>query len=412
MTFFDITPHSIFVDSCAEQEVALISRAFGTTLHTNQHFLMVMDENGYYLIGEKLIDILKSHCRVTAHVLPTNVAPNETLATMIAQSATESHVDGYIAIGSGTINDLTKFAAHTAQKPYMIFATAPSMNGYLSSNASMIAPSGKRFSFAATMPTLVVCDMTVLHHAPIRMKQAGLGDALCRSTAQLDWLLSHLLLGTAYEASIYESLRASESILCAATQTSLEDTVFTRALMENLLISGLGMTQSGGSHPASQAEHMLAHNYETYMHHTHTASPQPNLHGEEIAVTCFIMAQRQAQILAREVAPHLLPMIPDASTMRTMLGDEIAFSCVMDYDMKRERITLAQDIETKLHTSWKDISAQLLTHHLPPQTLQQVFTSVGLRTTPEELGWDSTILEKLIPITRFTRDRFTFLDIE
>ena len=49
------------------------------------------------------------------------------------------------------------------------------------------------------------CSSTsrVLAAAPSRMMRAGLGDTVCRTTAQVDWLLSHLLLDTVYAETPY-----------------------------------------------------------------------------------------------------------------------------------------------------------------------------------------------------------------
>ena len=42
-----------------------------------------------------------------------------------------------VAVGSGTINDLTKLAAHRLGRPYMVVATAASMDGYTAYGASI-----------------------------------------------------------------------------------------------------------------------------------------------------------------------------------------------------------------------------------------------------------------------------------
>src|SRR4051794_25371345 len=49
-----------------------------------------------------------------------------------------------VAIGSGTINDLTKLAAHRAQRPYMCVATAASMDGYTAFGASITHKGSKQ----------------------------------------------------------------------------------------------------------------------------------------------------------------------------------------------------------------------------------------------------------------------------
>src|SRR5258706_14962623 len=52
-----------------------------------------------------------------------------------------------IAVGSGTINDLTKLAAHRVGRPYMCVATAASMDGYTAFGAS-ITHNGSKQTFA------------------------------------------------------------------------------------------------------------------------------------------------------------------------------------------------------------------------------------------------------------------------
>ena len=42
-----------------------------------------------------------------------------------------------VAVGSGTINDLTKLVAHRLSRPYMVVATAASMDGYTAYGASI-----------------------------------------------------------------------------------------------------------------------------------------------------------------------------------------------------------------------------------------------------------------------------------
>src|SRR5512146_201047 len=42
-----------------------------------------------------------------------------------------------VAVGSGTINDLTKLASHLNGKPYMVVGTAASMDGYTAYGASI-----------------------------------------------------------------------------------------------------------------------------------------------------------------------------------------------------------------------------------------------------------------------------------
>ncbi len=97
-------------------------------------------------------------------------------------------------------------------KPYAVFATAPSMNGYTSKNAA-ITVDGHKKSLPSVPPVGVFMDLAVLSAAPARMIRAGLGDSLCRSTAQADWLLSHHLFGTPYRRAPFALLAEDEPAL-------------------------------------------------------------------------------------------------------------------------------------------------------------------------------------------------------
>ncbi len=79
--------------------------------------------------------------------------------------------DLIIALGSGTVNDLCKLAAAKIGKNYVVFPSAPSMNGYLSRNAS-IKIKGHKKTVVATLPLAVFCDLAILKAAPKKMIKA------------------------------------------------------------------------------------------------------------------------------------------------------------------------------------------------------------------------------------------------
>ena len=90
-------------------------------------------------------------------------------------------------------------AAFQLGKPFAVFGTAPSMNGYTSPTAA-VTVHGHKKSLPAAAALGVFLDIGVLAAAPARMIRAGLGDSLCRCTAQADWLLAHLLRGVLHAA--------------------------------------------------------------------------------------------------------------------------------------------------------------------------------------------------------------------
>ena len=110
-------------------------------------------------------------------------------------------IDLIVGFGSGTINDLCKISSFKLNIPYIIFASAPSMNGYSSANASILVKGHKK-SLPAHLPLAIYCDLNILAAAPERLIKSGIGDSLCFSTCQFDWLLSHLILDSYKAAKI------------------------------------------------------------------------------------------------------------------------------------------------------------------------------------------------------------------
>src|SRR4029434_9336943 len=85
---------------------------------------------------------LMSLAEVTSVVLPEH--PHADDATVERLRAATASADALVAVGSGTINDLCKFVSARDRKPYVVFGTAPSMNGYTSLNAAITVHGHKK----------------------------------------------------------------------------------------------------------------------------------------------------------------------------------------------------------------------------------------------------------------------------
>ncbi len=365
-----------------------------------RHYTVVMDTNTAQALGNDVLHALGDHA--TAVMLnDTPKASQENAELIIA--ASES-AQALIAVGSGTINDLTKYASFLCNKPYGVFPTAPSMNGYSSANASILKDTHKA-TLPAHAPKAIWCDLSVIATAPIRLIQSGLGDSLCRPTAQFDWLLSHLLLDTPYSPEPFDLLAPYESELFEHAQALLSrDERAVTLLMKTLLASGDGMRMSGGSHPASQAEHMIAHTIEMML-----GSPSPHYHGEEIAVTTLMAARRQHNWVAQQDPPSFTASPYPETLMQDHFSDAQCAVFKKEYATKLALLSAA-GIQQRFNDNWHEIRAQLLSVMLPLDTLEHTLRQTQMNMTPESLNWNAQILPA-IEIASFTRNRFTILDI-
>src|SRR5437899_238147 len=266
-------------------------------LRLGRRIAVVSDATTRQVLGERVERALARIAAIVPVVL--DAQPHADTQTVEVLRRASAHADALVAVGSGTINDVCKYAAAKDGKPYAVFATAPSMNGYASKNAAITIDGHKR-SLPAASPVGVFMDLAVLCAAPARMIRAGLGDSLCRSTAQADWLLSHHLLGTPYRHAPFALLAEDEPALLDNPEALLHgDLDAMRALARTLILSGLGMTICDGSYPASQGEHLISHYIDMFA----PAGRGACFHGEQVAVATLTMARIQEEVLAGGTPP-------------------------------------------------------------------------------------------------------------
>ena len=146
-------------------------------------FAIVSDTNTHNAMGERVARALSTLGPVTEIILDN---PHADMAAVRDLKQKLADFTSVIAVGSGTVNDLTKFATFQNDQRYCVFATAGSMNGYSSLTASITLDSGLKVSLPAQAPAGFFVDLEVCASAPAYLNAAGFGDCLCRSVAQVD----------------------------------------------------------------------------------------------------------------------------------------------------------------------------------------------------------------------------------
>lgn len=326
---------AIRVGSGVIQELPGILRDLGAS-----HIFLVADNYTFEAAGrqvEQLLDQagLAYHKRVFQTETP--LVPNEyALGSVLA--AMTSQDDMLLAVGSGTLNDVTKYVSARTGIPYVIAATAPSMDGY----ASTVAPTildGFKTTLPAVYPAAIVADVDILKDAPMPMLTAGFGDIIGKFTSLADWRLSHQLNGEYYCPEVAGVIEAAVET-CAANAKALaqREPQAIQAVTEALILSGLAMGMVGVSRPASGAEHQMAHYWE--MDALRRGEEHP-LHGNAVGVGTVLAASLY------EMAAEYLPQgfaAPDKGQILACL--QAAGSCA---DPKELGIRRELCLESLLH---------------------------------------------------------------
>ena len=206
-------------------------------------------------------------------------------------------VDVVLAIGTGTINDLCKYISRLKGMPYVILATAPSMDGFVSSGAALIVDHVK-VTYDAKGPAAFIADTEILAQAPMEMITAGLGDMLGKYTCLLDWKLAHLITGEYYCEHVEGMVRtALRTMLSQSSRIRERDPKVIGAVTEALVLTGIAMRFVGNSRPASGCEHHMSHFWEMqFLMHGKKAV----LHGTKVgvaAIACLMMYEMLAEVL-------------------------------------------------------------------------------------------------------------------
>jgi len=372
-------------------------------LGLGQRLAVVSDPQTHGIMGAKLTRALKSVASIDNVLLPQHLhADGATVAQL--RAATRS-ADALVAIGSGTINDLCKYASAQDGKPYIVFGTAPSMNGYTSLNAA-ITVAGHKKSLAARAPVGAFFDLSVLAAAPQRMIRSGLGDSLCRPTAQADWLLTHLLFDLPYRTMPFVLLEEDEAPLFESAADLLAgDLGAMERLTHTLLLSGFGTAICGNSLPASQGEHLISHYSDMLPDERRPFS----FHGEQIGVTTLTMARLQERML--EGPPPVLAA--DRSSEQEFVahfGAALGPSCWKDFARKRLTQDRADALNARIAEKWDAIRGRIAGVTLPSARLAEILTRAGAPRSPEDLGWTRDFYLGAVRHARKIRNRYTFLD--
>ena len=328
--------------------------------------LLVCDENTKDFINHKS----------EKFIFPANVKPSLESVEKIPAG-----YDVYAAIGSGTINDMVKYRSYLEGSPYVVFATAASMNGYASGNASLL-DEGYKKSFTAAPPKAIFMDIDVISAAPHRLTISGIGDAFCRQLTENDNILANLLRGDKYYHQLFRLME------------KYENSIFTdiTALCKTLTFGGAAMYAAGSSVPASGAEHMVAH----YMELMHPET-EFSLHGEQIAVCTVAIARLQERIIHSK---NFRLRELDEELVRA----HFAATGQAEYFLKESRAKFyGQELVHIDSTKFQIISAD---------AIEEKLESIGAPTKPEQLGWKHDIFEEALKFAAFTRNRVTFLDLE
>ncbi len=308
-----------------------------------------------------------------------------------------------LAVGSGVVNDLSKWISAEAGLPYAVFATAASMNGYAAAN---VAPSinGVKSLFRARAPRVIAADPRVLRDAPRELTMSGLGDVIAKPVSTGDWLMNHRLFGESYTQSVADVIASVEpAYLDHPDELARGDAAALRGLFEALIYSGCAMTLQGSSLPASGGEHLISHTLDMS---SHVGGFDHDLHGRQVGVLTILVAAIYQEVLAID---H--PTFTDAcAPFDPGYWGELAASVKVQHDKKRDSAAHARErlVEPGV---WDALRAELAAILPPPERIKDCLRRAGAAHRIADLGISRERYLDALTHCGAIRGRYTSIDL-
>ncbi|QUH29284.1 sn-glycerol-1-phosphate dehydrogenase [Vallitalea guaymasensis] len=382
-----------------------------------KNILIVSDSNTYKVLGETVEKILKdSQISCTSYVFEeTNqLVPDEQAVGRLLTNI-DDNIDLMITVGSGTLNDLSKFVSYKIHIPYFIVATAPSMDGYASTVSPLIVNNLKT-TYEVNSPKAIIADINIIKKAPMEMITAGLGDILGKYTCLCDWKISSIINDEYYCESVVDLVK--ESIhRCVKDIEGIKnrDTIAIKNLTEGLILSGIAMSFVGNSRPASGAEHHLSHYWEMMFLFQ---GKEAVLHGTKVGIATLIIAKLYEMLtntnLDFEKALKHAEEFDYNDWVKNIkqkykhaANDVIKLEQKTNKNSKEEHKIRIQ----KINQNWDEIIDTIKDIIPPTEELKAILLKVGATITPNQVEVDSTTVSDSIKIAKELRARYTVLQL-
>ena len=364
--------------------------------------LIVADENTYGAAGEAVCAAIgEKAAKKVIFSGATVLIPDEAAIERVRLDI--DGIDLIIGIGSGVIQDLSKYVSHFSGIPYMIVATAPSMDGYASTGAAMILK-GMKETVPAGLPWAIVADTDVLRNAPMDMIKAGYGDIIGKYSALCDWRLAQVINGEYLCEYIYGvTSEMIKNTLLTAEGLLKRDEQSVKALAEALVIVGIMMSFAGSSRPASGSEHHLSHFFEIV---GIVKDEFYFTHGIDVAYSTVITSEVRERILnaAFDGERYVMPRDEYEREMHRVYGT-VAEECIALQDRIENYATDRGAVYLEKEAEIKRILAEVPT----ADQIRDMLALVGLDMREFYAAYGEEKIRTAVRYAKDLKDRYTVL---
>ena len=330
---------------------------------------------------------------------PTGLHPTERAVAEVDEGL---DADLLVAVGSGTIHDITRYVAFSRGINFVSVPTAASVDGYVS-NVAVMTWCGTKKTLPAVPPIAMVADMDIIAKAPYELTASGIGDMIGKYTALFDWKFSNIITGEYICQHIIDmEEQALSEVVENLDAIKAQDTDATEALMYALVLSGLAMQMVGNSRPASGAEHHISHFIEMGV----MVKDNQALHGEKVGVATSLVVERYFELLKKGLTREDLLATParNEDVLRARFGslaEELIKENTPDPLLKVDTNVLID--------KWSELLALARATLPTKEQVCELLRRGGCSVTLSDIGIDESLKCDLVELSPLVRNRLTFM---
>ncbi|MDD7219868.1 MAG: sn-glycerol-1-phosphate dehydrogenase [Clostridia bacterium] len=363
--------------------------------------LVICDTNTYGATEEIMEDIY-DRCQVL--VLDAEDLQADHQAIRIVENNMEEDIDLILAVGAGTIHDISRFIAHRNKIPFISVPTAASGDGYASSVAAMTCKGVKK-TVTAVSPLCIYADTDIFANAPARLTSAGVSEVLGKYICLADWKISNLVTGEYFcretvkvEEKALKIVRSSLRGIASGEKDDCEQ------LMYALILSGLATEMAGNSRPASCAEHHMSHLWEMEVINDHLNA----LHGERVSVGA-LMVLKEYKRIGHAILKGRCQVKPYNNEDRQLMEETFGKKGLLKEIQEENEPELLLSIDlSRLQYCLKEIGE--IIQALPEEEdLRYMLKKAGCAADPGDIGLDEGSIPLSLKLAPYTRRRLSLL---
>ena len=365
--------------------------------------LLICDTNTCK-VTEEIMEDIYDRCQVL--VLDAEGLHADQHAIEVVENNMEEDIDLILAVGTGTIHDISRYVAFQYKIPFISVPTAASVDGFVSTVAAMTW-NGLKKTVPAAPPIAVYADSNIFAAAPRRLNASGVSDLFGKYICLADWKIAHMLTDEYICDEIIEleekALRTVRSCLDDIAQGDRESC---EKLMYALILSGLAMQMVGNSRPASCAEHHLSHLWEMEV----INGPLDALHGEKVSIGTLIVL-REYNRIARAIREGRCRVLSEREDDTELLEKTFGKKHLLEGIIEENTPDPLEEVSPARLESCLSEIADIIEELLREEELVHAMDKAGCKQSVYEIGLTEEIIPQSLKLAPYVRRRLSFLRV-